>query len=254
MQGTKNGLELSITLPDAFDTDWLQDGIRKAASNGLSEQASWLQQLLAKTPLTVWQSQLGTAGIEGLNDTLSSTTTADSTRKILIHGWAQAICNQRQYDYARQWVPVLLNQLDAYDRDKDVLSTMLSLLPPQQTEVYLRDQVPAKVNAQSSAYWLKIVAQSAHQSEQKWDYDFSRLVLTQLVQVMKSKYRYGDLFSPPASLALALHPGLAAEAQRAIESVTYGQRPTKAWQRFLDEFLGVLNYRWQMYQLFADSG
>ncbi|MEL7331880.1 MAG: DUF5691 domain-containing protein [Cyanobacteria bacterium J06560_2] len=236
--------EVSITWPDTFEASWAKDGIKKQTAEGLGIEASWLLQILSQTPLNLW-----TIDLSGSAHSWKLSVSTQQRKKVMLAGWAQAVCNQRQYEYARAWVPFLLPQLSATDWDRDILSTLLSLLPPQRKEQYLREQVPKSTNDQSSAHWLKLVAEC----DQKWDYDFSRLILSQLLQVLKSKYRYGDLFSPPGSLALSMHPGIATEAAREAESFSQTQRLPKSWRRFLDEFLGLLNYRWQMYQLFANS-
>lgn len=237
----KELLTLKMTLPDAFDASWKKDGIKETSLNGLSDQASWIAQMIARTPLNVWPTDL---------DGIQTLLTQHRDRLVLLHGWAQAVDNQRNTPLASAWVSVLLHQLGAQEWEKPVLHSMLATLSAQQKEQYLRSHLPTKANDQSSSHWLQLVADC----EQKWDYDFSRLALMQLAQVMQGKRKYGDLFSPPGSLALSLHPGVAPEAQRIVENWTQNQRPTKAWQRFVDEFLGVLMYRWQMYQLFADTG
>lgn len=171
-------------------------------------------------------------------------------RELLIHSWAQAICNQQDEDIARLWAPALLNQFSAYAWDLDKLTVLVSLLPTQQKEQYLRSQLPPHTNDQNSAHWLKLIAQC----QASWDYPFSQLILRQLAQVMKRKHKYGTVFSPPTSLALTLHPGLAPEAAKTIGEIMVDRRAMRSWQRFADEFVGLLEYRWAMYQTFAGSG
>ena len=70
---------------------------------------------------------------------------------------------------------------------------------------------------------------------------------------MKRKHKYGTVFSPSTSLALTLHPGLAPEAAKTIGEIMVDRRVMRSWQRFADEFVGLLEYRWAMYQAFAGS-
>ena len=242
---TETDFTVEITLPETFDVDWKKDGIEETSADRLSDQASWVAQMLSKTPLNVWES-----AFENSQAVFAHPKITERDRLILLTGWSRAVCNQKNTQLAKEWVPRLLSQQAFQEWDPEVLSEMLSILPTKEEEQYLRAQMPTKANDQSISHWLQLVAEN----KQKWDYDFSRLILMRLMQVMKGKRKYGDLFSPPANLALSLHPGLAPEAERMIESWTQHQRPTKAWQRFLDEFLGVLTYRWQMYQLLAQSG
>ncbi|MEL7227453.1 MAG: hypothetical protein AAGL17_22145, partial [Cyanobacteria bacterium J06576_12] len=87
----------------------------------------------------------------------------------------------------------------------------------------------------------------------RWNFDFSQLILSQLIKLLKRKPKYGDLFSPPITIALSLHPGIAKEASIKIETLLQTQYPTKAWQKFLDRFLEILTLRWEIYQAFANS-
>ena len=259
IKATKDGLTLEVSLPETFDSHWKQDGIQQTSVHQLSDQASWVAQMLAKAPLSYWNSKFDQIQeILDRSSTSHSSTSHSSTsglsisqrdRLIVLSGWSQAACNQRATQLAKAWVSLLLSQQDFQAWEQALLRDMLSILSPEKKEQYLRAQVPVRNNDQASSHWLQLVAES----QQRWDYDFSRLVLSQLTQVMQGKRKYGDLFSPPAEIALFLHPGLAPEAERMIENWTQSHRPTKAWQRFLDEFLGVLTYRWRMYQLLAES-
>ncbi|MEO0807108.1 MAG: DUF5691 domain-containing protein [Cyanobacteria bacterium J06643_4] len=238
---TNHKLNITLTLPKTFDPAWEKDGLSKKAISGLGEQASWLQQLIASTPLSEWNIDIAA---------LATTLTTHPDRELLIHSWAQAICNQQHEDIARVWAPALLNQFSAYAWNLDQLTVLVSLLPTPQKEQYLRSQLPPQTNDQNSAHWLKLVAQC----QASWDYPFSQLILKQLAQVIKRKHKYGTVFSPPTSLALTLHPGLAPEAAKTIGEIMVDRRAMRSWQRFADEFVGLLEYRWAMYQAFAGSG
>ncbi|MEO1620346.1 MAG: DUF5691 domain-containing protein [Cyanobacteria bacterium J06632_3] len=231
--------KITVTLPETYEAVWKRDGIRLKPLNGLGERASWLQQLLAKAPLSCW-----TVSPQQIVEAVAD----HEWRAVLLGGWAQAVCNQRTSDLASPWAQALLHQFGAYDLDEADLNTLLSLLSAGQREVYLRSQMPKTVNDHNLAHWLRLVAEGS----QRWDFEFSRLVLSQLLKVLKSKHRYGELFRPPVSLAMTLHPGLAAEAAQAVANLS--PTPTASWQRFLDEFLGVLNLRWEIYQAFVESG
>ncbi|MEO0768485.1 MAG: DUF5691 domain-containing protein [Cyanobacteria bacterium J06649_4] len=236
---TSASLKIVVSLPDTYDPDWKRDGIRQKPLNGLGERASWLQQLLATAPLSCWQAD---------PQQIVEAVKTHEWRAVLLGGWAMAVCNQQTSEIASTWAQALLQQFGAYDLEEADLKTLLLLLPVQQREQYLRSQMPKTLNDHNLAHWLKLVAEGS----QRWDFEFSRLVLMQLLKVLKSKHKYGELFRPPVSLAMTLHPGLAAEATQSIENLS--QTPTASWQRFLDEFLGVLNLRWEIYQAFVESG
>ncbi|MEL6260309.1 MAG: DUF5691 domain-containing protein [Cyanobacteria bacterium J06626_6] len=241
-------LAIEVDLPEAFDRTWAQDGISQPPLNGLGERASWLQQMLAKTPLTHWQFAEGPSNRLVEPQTIVEAVAAHEWRAVLLGGWALAVSQQQQSEQAAVWAQALLHQFGAYELEETVLKTLLLLLPLPMREGYLRSQLPQPNNDRNVAHWLRLVAEGS----QRWDFDFSRIVLAQLMAVVENKPKYGELFRPPVSLAMALHPGLAAEASQRVRLLP--QKPTATWQRFLDEFLGVLNARWQMYQAFAESG
>lgn len=234
-------LEIELNLPEQFDSTWARDGIQKKPRNGEGERAGWVRQMLVTTPLSVWKAD---------PQDIVKVATAHEWREALVNGWAGAIQRQKHDEVAKPWAVAWLNQCGAYDLDESIVSDLLRLLSPTKRESYLRAQLPQPANDQSLAHWLRLVAQAST----RWDFEFSRLVLSQLLLLLQSKPKYGDLFSPPISLALSLHPGLAAEAaQRVANLPAGGQHWTNSWQKFLDRFLGLLSLRWEVYQAFVNS-
>lgn len=233
-------LHIAVTLPETYEQTWENDGIERKPRNGEGERAGWLRQMIAKAPLSIW----GAAP----EDIVRAAATHE-WREALVNGWAIAIHRQRLQPDASGWAIAWLHQFGAYDLDETVLTDLLLLLPSQQRAIYLRAQLPTKANDQNLAHWLRLTAQS----NQRWDFEFSRLIVTQLITLLKGKPKYGDLFSPPITLALSLHPGVASESVVKIEQLLQTQYPTRAWQKFLDRFLGLLNLRWEIYQAFANS-
>ncbi|MEL6601861.1 MAG: DUF5691 domain-containing protein [Cyanobacteria bacterium J06614_10] len=249
---TDKSLTIHVSLPETFERAWTRDGMSQQPLNGLGERASWLQQMLAKTPLECWQFDEGRDARSGTQPvephSIVEAIADHEWRAVLLGGWAMAVTYQRRSEQAAVWAQALLHQFGAYELEETVLKTLLSLLSPSERAQYLRSQRPPPNNDHNAAHWLRLVAES----NQQWDFDFSRIVLAQLLALLENKPRYGELFRPPVSLAMALHPGLALEAAQQVRMLP--QKPTASWQRFLDEFLGVLTLRWQIYQAFAESG
>lgn len=251
-QVSNGHLTLEVNLPEKYDGDWERDGVNRQLVEGLGEKAGWLQQLVAKAPLSLWPQDF---------EAISRCLQGNEWREMLLTGWATAACNQHQSPEAEGWAYALLHQLDVEVGAGEVLTgemlrSLVLRLPMPQREAYLRNYLkrPAKTNSQKDidqqlADWLRLVAQVP----QRWDYDFSRFALKQLMRLLKGDRRSGSLYCPPPTLAMTLHPGLAAEAVRAITNLSYEQSPTPAWQRFLDDFLPALSLRWDIYQAFANS-
>ncbi|MEL7071838.1 MAG: DUF5691 domain-containing protein [Cyanobacteria bacterium J06581_3] len=242
--GDGRQLCIDVALPEQFEPDWGRDGIVKKPLSGEGERAGWVRQMLAKTPLSVWMAE---------PMQLAKTAAAHEWRDVLINGWAAAIQRQRSAVAATgeavEWAIAWLSELGVYDLDEAMACELLLLLPVDRREAYLRSQLPKDANHHNIAHWLRLVSAIS----QRWDFAFSQLVLTQLMKLLKGKAKYGDLFSPPISLALSLHPGLAAQAAQTVNNLTQNQYPTRAWQKFLDRFLGLLSLRWEIYQAYADS-
>lgn len=249
LYGEGQQMRIEVSLPEAFDKAWERDGIVLKPASGEGERAGWLRQMLAKTPLYVWSADPAD---------IVKAAAVHEWREVLLNGWAQAIqrqrsgdCDERDYGEsdAVTWAIAWLYGLSAYELDEAVVRDLLLLLPTDRREHYLRFRLPACANHQTTAHWLRLVAAMP----QQWDFKFSKIVLTQLFELLKEKAKYGDLFSPPTSLALSLHPGLAAQAAQQVNNLTQDKYPTRAWQKFLDRFLGLLSLRWEIYQAYADS-
>ncbi|MEL6813882.1 MAG: SWIM zinc finger family protein [Cyanobacteria bacterium J06598_3] len=243
-QGSGHQLTLTIKLPEHYDKAWKKDGIAAPPIQGLGEKAGWLQQLIEKTPLSHWPQDF---------ENVARVIKTHEWREPLITGWAKATLSQKHAPEAPRWADALLHTIGVAGLNEETLISLVMLLSQPQRETYLRASLPkstsANRNDNSTAIWLRIAAQPP----QRWDYAFSQLALSQLMQLLKEKRRYGELFRPSPTLAITLHPGLAAEANRAITNLAYEQTFPPAWQRFLDEFLPALTLRWDIYQAFANS-
>lgn len=235
-----------IAFPEGFDIDWKRDGLKKATESGPGSREGWIEQMISKSPLAIWPFKLGT---------VQQIVRTHPSGSMFLYGWAQAIYYQRDTQLSQVWAAMLLHQLDFRCLDQTTLSQLLSVVSAEQRERYLKEQLSIaerdrELDDQDLSYWLQLVADCT----QPWDYDFSQRVLAQLTKVMNSRKGYEEVSSPPASLALFLHPGLAPTFQQTVEQWRQNHRPSKAWRQFVDEFLDVLVYRWQMYQLFVESG
>ena len=229
-------LTINVALPEKYDTTWAKDGIQRKSQNGEGERAGWLRQMLGSVPLSTWDVD---------PEAVVRAAIVHEWREPLINGWATAVGRQRSHRWATAW----LHHCGIYTLDEKILKALLSLLSPQEREHYLRSQLPTKANDQNLAHWLRLIAQD----NQRWNFEFSRLILAELMKLLRRKPKYGDLFSPPITLAMSLHPGIAPEATTKVEKLLQTQVPTRAWQKFLDRFMGLLNHRWQIYQVFANS-
>lgn len=240
LSGRGKNLQISVTLPKAYDASWARDGIEKKPKNGIGERAGWLQQMVASAPLSMWQ----------VEPTLAINKVKESEwRDVLLVGWAIAAKTQ-QDDY---WAEGLLTLCGTDEAYQNVMSPLLSVLPVNAQKKYLKSVMPKTITSQEATekltHWLRL----ATEHSQRWDLAFSRLIFTQVVRLLTEPHQYGGILISRTGLALTLHPGFAPEATQIVNNLSTNPRFIRPWEEFFDACLGLLNLRWDIYQAFADT-
>jgi hypothetical protein len=106
--------------PEACDGAMERDGIRARPPRGTSEKSWWLQQIVARTPLTTWISHLGGTAerILALFTAMSATGNAGDWAREIRQGWVRAVILQHDPVWAR----ALLK--------REPVADLLAILPP----------------------------------------------------------------------------------------------------------------------------
>ncbi|NET33215.1 MAG: hypothetical protein F6K19_14545 [Cyanothece sp. SIO1E1] len=233
-QGTT--LKIEVTLPENCEKDWERDGINPKPPKGEGKRAWWLWQILASTPLSVWQAE---------PTVIAQAMTTHEWRDLLLRGWGLAA--QRQHNAV--WADALLSQFDRPQFDQVPFAELLALLTAERREQLLRAKLPPK-QAQDEALtnWLQQVAQSL----QPWSLVFSQLILEQLLRLLRTSKNHNYTLSYAVkNMALTLHPELAPAMVAAIANLPE-EKYIAYWQNTLDEVLRQLSFRQEMHQAFAN--
>lgn len=90
--------ELVVRPPAECDREMRRDGIEPRPPQGIGERAWWVEQVLARTPLSAW------SGLGSDPATVLGHPVADDWAAILHRGWAQATVDQRDPDWAAAFV------------------------------------------------------------------------------------------------------------------------------------------------------
>ncbi|MFC0556291.1 DUF5691 domain-containing protein [Planotetraspora thailandica] len=111
---TRNGGKLVAEPPKACDSTMERDGVRPGPPAGMAKRGWWLQQVLARTPLSFWPAHFGLSPEEVIGLKIG-----DWAREVWM-GWTRAVILQRDAAWAR----VLF--------EAEPLTDLLSVLPPEE--------------------------------------------------------------------------------------------------------------------------
>ena len=230
---TDTDFMIEVVLPQACEADWERDGINSKPPKGHGKRAWWLQQMLASVPLSIWQAD---------PSAIAQAIKGHEWEDLLLKGWSQATQHQNQAD----WAYALINQFGLQHFDEVQCTELLTLLSSEHREYLLRQHLPPQHEDRTLTHWLYQVAQSP----QPWSLEFSRLVLKQLLGIIRShKNNSYSLLYPVRNMALTLHPQIAPEVADAIAHFPQG-KPFNYWQSPLNEFLDRLSFRLEIHQAF----
>ncbi|MEO0985477.1 MAG: DUF5691 domain-containing protein [Cyanobacteria bacterium J06639_14] len=237
LQQGRQDLQIIVTLPEACEQDWERDGINPTPPKGKGQRAWWLEQMLASVPLNVWQAEPAA---------IVRAIPGHPWQTLLLRGWSQATQHQNH----AAWADALLDQFGLEPFDQSHFTELLTLLPPERQEQLLRQHLPnPRSEYDPLIHWLYHVSQSP----QFWSLDFSRLVLKQLLIIVRNhKKNSYNLLYPVRNMALTLHPQLTPEVAEAIANLPQG-KPANYWESPLNEFLNRLSFRREIHQAFAQT-
>ncbi|WP_020579164.1 DUF5691 domain-containing protein [Actinopolymorpha alba] len=178
VQRRLRGDRLVVDPPTDCDATHQRDGIQLRPPNGVGERAWWLEELLARTPLTTWLGRLGNtpAEIVALN--------AGDWHQPVTTGWARAAITQRDVTWAR----ALLGE--------GILSgPLLGVLPPEE-----RASHAARIVAEGGlgAHLVELLNDVAG----PWTDDLAAAVLTRIAQAGKQNPGLGERLCQLAALRL----------------------------------------------------
>lgn len=94
---------IEVTLPDAFDKAWARDGIdqKPPQYQKIGEKTFWLQQMVALTPLTFWETHFGLSPVE-----IMKANHDKDWKDMLRNSWTAAAYRQRN----AMWAEILLHE------------------------------------------------------------------------------------------------------------------------------------------------
>ncbi|MEL6380893.1 MAG: DUF5691 domain-containing protein [Cyanobacteria bacterium J06626_18] len=237
LQGTGENLTIQVTLPETCEQDWERDGVNPKPPKGQGQRAWWLQQMLAYVPLNTWVAAPGA---------IARATQGHEWQDLLLKGWSHAAKHQNRPD----WADAFIGQFGLESFDEVLFAELMALLPPERREQLLQAHLPTQsIEGKRLTHWLYQVSQSS----QLWSLPFSRLVLKQLLKIIRNhKKNSYNLLYPVRNMALTLHPQLATDVADAIAALPQDKSSTY-WQSALNEFLNRLSFRLDMHKAFEEE-
>ena len=235
--GRGKSLQICVVLPERFDDSFFKDGIEKAARNRFGEKVSWLHQIVASAPLSVWPEP----------SVVLNAVKESEYCEALVSGWAIAAAAQKD----ASWAEGLLKAFGTEKSYGQEMRSLISLISIEKQKTYLESAMPKQVESEGFDIisWLRFVSQPS----QRWDLAFSHIVIEQLAKLTESKGRHAALVYDQSGLALTLHPGIAPKAKHTINNILEGQGIDTTHRAFNDKFLSMLTMRWEIYRAIASS-
>jgi len=243
IETSSSGIDIQVSLPDAYGDGWKRDGIELKAPQGEGQRAWWLRQLIAHTPLEVWS---------GEPKAIAQSLENHGWQDTLLLGWGLAAQRQGNAD----WAQALLEQFGLRQfRDLQFME-LLSLLSAEAQENFWRDffVLITPKGRRPKEKELQFGLEQIAQTKLPLSLEFSKLVIQQfkLHFQSKQKHRYQLAYSVQ-SLARILNPGATAEFAELLENLPEGLQSSYG-QNSLQNMLSCLSFRREMRQAFDASG
>lgn len=207
---------LHAELPDRLDDAAGRDGVSPKPPRGTGKGAWILEQLLAATPLAVWERELRLTPAE-----LAALPVADRLEGPVRAGWARATIRQHE----PRWAAALLGRTDAGE--------LIAVAPRPEAEAFVEDAVRRAGVGGEIVTMLGALAPP-------WGDPLSRAAIDALERTLRT----GDWLNPPVVdlVARGVAPALVDHAERALEP---HDGATAA------RFLSVLRFRHDMHEELA---
>jgi Family of unknown function (DUF5691) len=186
--------QVNVRLPEACDPAMRRDGIAPKPPAGTGERAWWLEEILARAPLSAWPLPPA-ALVSRLRDNEWAPT---------VHrGLARAAAVHRD----SAWAAALLDALGGEARDREIAAALYPLLPV--------DEIVARATRALAAGTVAGLGPLLENCPRPWPPELSRLVLNGFAELARRSKVRGELYLLARLAALRL-PVTAAEVAREL--------------------------------------
>jgi hypothetical protein len=158
---------LEVVAPESLDDDARQDGITDTAVGPLGQRAGWLQEILRRTPLSLWENEFRRSPAEVLGLPVAG----DFARE-LHQAWRAATVGQRN----RAWARAFLSRPDT-----PVDGSLSRLLPVAEHTAYVRDALESVDTGDPTVLPLLSTV------EGPWPADLGRAVVAYLESLVETR-------------------------------------------------------------------
>ena len=220
--------ELIVNPPEAWEKDWLRDGIEEKPPKGIGAKAWWLEQSLALVPPVVWVSKWSLAP-----DSLLSLTAKHDWSSAIMGGWQKALVEYPDPDWITGWLTKVNHEIPA----------LWAALAPDQAESCMLELMKTAEGDKS----LSLLSQLNH----PWSQAFSRALLPLLGAAVRrsmtdlGSHHYG-LNGFMQHLSSHLHLSCVNELVKQLKPLLENDNEYDYWQRALTETLFTLSFRADM--------
>ena len=220
--------ELLVNPPEAWEKDWLRDGIEEKPPKGKGAKAWWLQQSLSLVPPTVWSQQWAMKASEAV-DLMAKHEWAMP----ILSGWQAALVEYPDAEWITQWLIKVNHEAPE----------LWDALAPEQAE----KTVLQLLKAGGDKNGLMLLARLNH----SWSESFSKEVVMILqVAIRRSMAQsasphYG-LAGFMQHIAIHLHLLSVSELEKRLQPLVDNDNSNDYWQRAFNETIFTLRFRADM--------
>lgn len=219
-----DGPRVEVRPPEACDREMRRDGIGPKPPAGIGERAWWLEEVLARAPLSAWPMS---------PESLLAAVDGSDWAATVHRGLARAAATQRD----PAWAVALLDRLGDGAREREIAKDLYPLLPP--------DEVVARATRALASGTVAGLGPLLDNCPRPWPPELARLVLAGFSDLAQHTQMRGALYHLARLAALRLPPTAAASAGQLAESLSWveGVDPVP-----LEMLVRVLSFRHAMAQ------
>ncbi len=218
------GTRIRVDPPVECDRAMRRDGITPKPPSGIGERAWWLEEIVARTPLSTWGHPAGFLAARLLDDWAG----------IVHRGLGRAAAAQRD----PEWAARVLDLISETGRDRSVAAALYPVLLPE----VLIGRATAALRAGATAAWGPMLAACPA----PWPDALSRAVFDGVTSLVNRTSLAGDLYQLTRLAAVRMAPALA-PAARELADVAQAADP-RARHGWLHTLATVLSFRLEMNQ------